>query len=107
MFGNNANEVFEQVLAGGTEVVSFAVPADAVAGTTFARFRLSSGGGLGPTGYAADGEVEDYTLTLYAENPLRDFGDAPDDAVRDTAGRLRTEPFPGRPALGQRRRYRI
>jgi hypothetical protein len=32
--------------------------------TTFARFRLSTAGGLAPTGLAADGEVEDYAVTL-------------------------------------------
>jgi hypothetical protein len=45
----------------GTNSVSFTVPETAVAGTTFARFRLSSTGGLAPTGQAADGEVEDYS----------------------------------------------
>ena len=34
------------------------------AGNTYARFRLSSAGGLGPAGLAADGEVEDYEITL-------------------------------------------
>lgn len=33
-------------------------------GPTFARFRLSSSGGLGPTGSAPDGEVEDYPVTI-------------------------------------------
>ena len=31
---------------------------------TYARFRLSSAGGLGVTGAATDGEVEDYAVTL-------------------------------------------
>ncbi len=35
-----------------------------VAGSTIARFRISSLGGLGPTGEAEDGEVEDYRITL-------------------------------------------
>lgn len=77
VFGNNANEVFSRSLAGGVELISIEVPEEAVAGTTYARFRLSSGGGLGPTGPAPDGEVEDYRLTLHAESPPRDFGDAP------------------------------
>ena len=37
----------------------FGVPAWASAGTTFARFRLSSTGGLSCDGDAPDGEVED------------------------------------------------
>ncbi|TWT98233.1 hypothetical protein Pla52n_47430 [Stieleria varia] len=48
----------------GQNTLSFAVPAGAVAGNTFARFRLSSSGGLTPTGSAIDGEVEDYVATI-------------------------------------------
>ena len=58
-FGNVANEVFTAELTGGTQMLSVSVPASAVAGGTYARFRLSSAGELGPTGPAADGEVED------------------------------------------------
>ena len=65
-FGNNANEVFSAVLTGGTKAISLDVPADAVVGTTFARFRLSSAGGLAATGAATDGEVEDYTVECTA-----------------------------------------
>jgi hypothetical protein len=48
----------------GVNSVSFAVPDTAVAGTTFARFRLSTVGGLALTGQAADGEVEDYSVQI-------------------------------------------
>ena len=51
-------------LAPGSNNVCFAVPATAKPGTTFARFRLSSAGGLLPTGQAPDGEVEDHRFTL-------------------------------------------
>ncbi|MCG8649334.1 MAG: GEVED domain-containing protein, partial [Pirellulales bacterium] len=51
-------------LAAGASVVSFTVPTGAAPGTTAARFRISSAGGLAPTGAAADGEVEDYLVTL-------------------------------------------
>src|SRR5690606_22189207 len=44
------------------------IPVSAAAGRTFARFRLSRDGGLGPTGAAPDGEVEDYSLTIFANN---------------------------------------
>ncbi|MEM8668519.1 MAG: choice-of-anchor Q domain-containing protein [Planctomycetota bacterium] len=48
----------------GDNRISFVIPAGAVNGTTFARFRLSSEGGLLPLGPASDGEVEDYAITL-------------------------------------------
>ncbi|MCP4886441.1 MAG: hypothetical protein GY904_07490 [Planctomycetaceae bacterium] len=51
-------------LASGENRISFTVPTDASPGNTFARFRLSSAGGLLPTGAAADGEVEDHAVTL-------------------------------------------
>ncbi len=58
---------------------SFIVPADAVPGQTFARFRVTSSGHgadgllLGVDGQALDGEVEDYALTI----DRVDYGDAP------------------------------
>jgi len=48
----------------GSNAVTFLVPATAVDGTTFARFRLSSAGGLSPGGEADDGEVEDYAVVI-------------------------------------------
>ncbi|MEM7584571.1 MAG: GEVED domain-containing protein [Acidobacteriota bacterium] len=46
------------------------VPASAVAGDAFARFRLSSSGVASPTGPAADGEVEDYAVSVVAPSSL-------------------------------------
>jgi len=73
----NKNGVFdpsEQIaasllVAAGQNTVSFDVPASAAGGTTFARFRLSSAGGLGPDGLAGDGEVEDYQVQIQAFVP--------------------------------------
>ena len=52
----------------GRQVVQFTIPRDTgtnvEAGTTFARFRLSTGGELLPTGFAGNGEVEDYQVTI-------------------------------------------
>ena len=48
----------------GTNVLTFGVPGSALAGSTFARFRFSTGGGLSFNGPAADGEVEDYAVTI-------------------------------------------
>ncbi len=59
----------EQILssvdvAAGGNTLSFTIPAGASIGDTAARLRLSSAGGLLPTGAAADGEVEDYIVTI-------------------------------------------
>ncbi len=48
----------------GTNVLSYTIPAAAAVGSTAGRFRISSLGGLAPTGSANDGEVEDYINTL-------------------------------------------
>lgn len=53
-----------QALAAGTNNLSFAVPAAAGVGETFTRWRLSSKGGVGFTGEAEDGEVEDHSARL-------------------------------------------
>lgn len=47
-----------------TYFLDFSVPASAVAGISYARFRLSTAGGLQPYGYASDGEVEDYRVEI-------------------------------------------
>jgi hypothetical protein len=51
-------------LAAGVNVYTFNVPAAAVVGQTYARFRVSNLGGLSFTGYANNGEVEDYAVTI-------------------------------------------
>jgi Ca2+-binding RTX toxin-like protein len=51
----------------GANAVTFVVPSTARAGTSFARFRISSAGGLSPDGAAADGEVEDYQAQVRAQ----------------------------------------
>jgi len=59
-----------QALASGANLLCFNVPTNAVLGTNFARFRLSSAGGLTPTGIGPDGEVEDYQLVIQQRRPL-------------------------------------
>jgi hypothetical protein len=49
-------------LAAGDNTLEFSVPASAAGGRTYARFRFSRAGGLGPAGTAPDGEVEDYVV---------------------------------------------
>ncbi|WP_425619265.1 PA14 domain-containing protein [Anatilimnocola sp. NA78] len=53
-----------QVSEGETEVAVHVPELATSLTSTYARFRLSSNGGLSPTGYAADGEVEDYQIPL-------------------------------------------
>ena len=72
---NGAWDAGEQIFASRALVpglnanLCFTVPANAALGQTFARFRLSSAGGLSATGYASDGEVEDY-LVRVTQRPL-------------------------------------
>ena len=65
----------DRAVPAGTTTLTFAVPAGAAQGVTFARFRLSSSRGLGFVGLAADGEVEDYQVNI-SSAPM-DYGDAP------------------------------
>ncbi len=51
--------------AAGTIGVSFTVPAAATLSQTFGRFRWSTATGLGPSGVASNGEVEDYAFTIF------------------------------------------
>ena len=62
------NGTSQALPAGVATPLTFAVPATATPGTTYARFRLSTAGSLAPTGLAADGEVEDYQVTIVAPN---------------------------------------
>ena len=52
------------VVSGGVNTFSYVVPAGTAAGDKVVRFRLSSAGGLAPTGDAVDGEVEDMLLGI-------------------------------------------
>jgi uncharacterized repeat protein (TIGR01451 family) len=74
VFGDSPGEqIAADVTVSSSAVLSPTVPAGAIPGLTYARFRCSSGGGLGPTGLAPDGEVEDYLVGVIGT----DFGDAP------------------------------
>jgi hypothetical protein len=78
------NDVGEQVFVGypvvaGVNNMNFLVPGGASTGGTYARFRISSGGGLGTDGVSSDGEVEDYQIGIDPGqlNGELDWGDAP------------------------------
>jgi hypothetical protein len=77
-FDFNRNGVFtdsgEQMIVAdrkgsGTYTYTIQVPADAVPGLTYARFRYSYQGNIGPTGPARDGEVEDYLVRILNNTP--------------------------------------
>ncbi|MCG8456051.1 MAG: GEVED domain-containing protein [Holophagales bacterium] len=75
-FGDAGEQILTDVVvaSGSVPFAAIPVPANAVPGFTYARFRCSSAGGDGPDGPAADGEVEDYRLEVIGA----DWGDAPD-----------------------------
>jgi len=63
------------VTAGTIHSLSFAVSSDAAAGSTYARFRLSSEGGLSYSGLAEDGELEDYEVQIAAHGLAINVGE--------------------------------
>ncbi len=61
--------IADMALGAGTHSITFPVPADAVVGPTFARFRYGYERGIGPAGAARAGEVEDYQVLILADEP--------------------------------------
>ncbi len=61
-----ANEIIirDQSVSNSTSDIFFLVPTWAVAGETWARFRLSNTSGIGPSGGVPAGEVEDYLVDI-------------------------------------------
>jgi hypothetical protein len=76
----------------GFSTVSFDIPQGAAIGETFARFRLSSTGGLSPTGPTGDGEVEDYLVEIVAA-PVGN-SDSIEAALEEAVGQF-FNAFPG------------
>lgn len=70
-----------QAVNTGNNVLDITTPFDASEGTTFGRFRVSADGGLSPTGYEDNGEVEDYQITIV--NGDSDEDGMPDDYEED------------------------
>jgi hypothetical protein len=72
-------KIYAGVVVAGPNLINYNVPASAVLGPTYARFRYNLGGlVLTPTGPAPDGEVEDYEVVIEESQEQFDFGDAPD-----------------------------
>jgi hypothetical protein len=62
---DDGEKVFDAIpLSEGLNELELPIPAEATAGPTFARFRLSADGGHSFIGLAASGEVEDYRIEL-------------------------------------------
>jgi uncharacterized delta-60 repeat protein len=69
-FGDAGEKIFDgTAVADGANALTFMVPAEAVIGDTYARFRLSSAGVTDPTGDAPDGEIEDYQVAVVMGDP--------------------------------------
>ncbi len=54
----------------GLHTVEFAVPSDAVAGAAAARFRYGFERDITATGEALAGEIEDYNVVIFGDNPV-------------------------------------
>jgi LruC domain-containing protein len=64
VFGSDEKIADTQAVIQGSNTLAYDVPEWAEAGNTWARFRLSSVGGLEPTGSFSDGEVEDHQVDI-------------------------------------------
>ncbi len=63
----------DQFLLAGVNRLNFSVPAAASLGNTFARFRCTTENGVSLTGFASDGEVEDYLVSIVVPTPEIDI----------------------------------
>jgi LruC domain-containing protein len=68
VFGSDEKIADTQAVLQGNNTISYDVPEWAEAGNTWARFRLSSTGGLESTGNFNDGEVEDHQVDITEPN---------------------------------------
>jgi PKD repeat protein len=85
-------------VSAGVNNLNVAVPASSSVGTSFARFRIASVGGLSSTGLARDGEVEDYKIMIGKNEPSCDLGDAP-DATNSSGSSMTAYPAGGPPGV--------
>ncbi len=78
VWGDAGEFIFQNYsLLPGPNILSFMVPASALSGYTYARFRFNTTGGILFYGTAQNGEVEDYRVFI-EESEEFDWGDAPD-----------------------------
>ncbi|HEX2062440.1 MAG TPA: GEVED domain-containing protein, partial [Thermoanaerobaculia bacterium] len=85
-------------LVAGSNMVHTTIPCDVVTRSTYARFRLSDGGGASASGAGGVGEVEDYAFALHG----LDYGDAPapHPTLRADEGARHVVLLSGNPILG-------
>jgi len=81
VFGEHERVLTARVLDSGDQDIDISVPAGTLPGRTYARLRLSTTGGLLPTGPAFSGEVEDYQITIGGNPWMNPF--EPLDVNRD------------------------
>ena len=68
----------------GTNSLGFDTPNSPISGVMFARFRISTAGGLGVTGQAADGDVEDLQVFVQPQRPVITGPVTPTSTLRPT-----------------------
>ncbi|MCH2362753.1 MAG: GEVED domain-containing protein, partial [Pirellulales bacterium] len=81
VFGEHERVLTAKPLDAGEQDIDISVPAGTLPGRTYARLRLSTTGGLLPTGPAFSGEVEDYQITIGGNPWMNPF--EPLDVNRD------------------------
>ncbi|WP_160148121.1 GEVED domain-containing protein [Rubripirellula obstinata] len=88
------DDPFEQILSGAMvnqnlQTHSFALPDNLTTGDVHARVRISTDGGLGPQGFAADGEVEDYVVSIVQPPTVESIEINAGDAQRSSVDSVR------------------
>jgi len=84
-FADVGEQVFTDLpLVAGSNSLMFNVPTNAVADSTFSRFRIDSTGGLSFDGLASTGEVEDYQVTIEADTDMDGIPDSADNCPDDS-----------------------
>ncbi len=94
------NDAFENIIPNRIAVsgdYTFTIPATAIVGNVYSRFRLSQTSGIGPNGRAVVGEVEDYRFqtlpVLQYTNPDRVFAARNSDFAANVFDVLANDPI--------------
>ncbi len=84
-----AEKILDSVgVSSSVQTLNYILPAGLTNGDTFARVRLSTAGGLDPTGPADDGEVEDYLVKIVAPPLVERVIINGDDAQRSSVSEV-------------------
>jgi subtilisin-like proprotein convertase family protein len=70
VFASSEQITTDLLLGAGTHTIDVAVPGSAINGVTYGRFRYSGQSGLGPTGAALSGEVEDHPMFILGSHAV-------------------------------------